>query len=255
MHWGRRPKSTPTERAGGTVIGQAHWSGEVVAPPSSRPPRYAGLDAGARGLADHGRARDADALLVWYRTMGQDRRSAVELYLARRAIAADWQCTTEQAAAIIREAMAHVATRRPRAYAAVLCMRKATFLALREQASAWLRAGIMEAVWRYELATLPEPLPPASRQTDRQETSPLARVLARCPATTGSNYHQASRTADLSDRGTDGRLQTMRALDTPGRLLQRPRMPVRAAAVQADPLGQATVRLIPPSGTAVSGRE
>lgn len=142
------------------MIRQAHWSGELTGPKGSRPPRYAGLDAGARGLADHGRARDADALLIWYHTMGQERQTAVELYLARRAIAAGWECKTEQAVSIIREAMVHVATRRPRAHARAVCMKKATFLELRAQASAWLRAGVMDAVWRYEMANLPEPPPP-----------------------------------------------------------------------------------------------
>jgi hypothetical protein len=33
-------------------------------------------------------------------------------------------------------------------------MRKANFLELRALASAWLRAGVMDAVWRYGLATL-----------------------------------------------------------------------------------------------------
>jgi hypothetical protein len=147
------------------VTRQLTWDGQDTGPRQSRPPLYAGLNAGARGLADHA-TRDADALLVWYRTMGTERSREIELYLARRAIAADWQCATEQAAAIIREAMRHVATRRPRAAANAIHIRKATFLELREQASAWLRAGVMEAVWRYGLATLDaEPLTPASRQT------------------------------------------------------------------------------------------
>lgn len=141
------------------MIRQAHWSGELTGPKGSRPPRYAGLDAGARGLADHA-TRDADALLLWYRTQGQENRTEVELYLARRAIAADWRCTTVQAAAIIRDAMAHVVSRRPRANAQMAGMRKADYLDLRGRASAWLRAGVMEAVWRYEMANLPEPPPP-----------------------------------------------------------------------------------------------
>lgn len=143
----------------GPSIAQAHWSGELVGPRQSRPPSYAGLDAGARGLADHW-TPDADALLLWYRTGGADRRLDVELYLGRRAIVTGWTCTTEQAAMIIREAMAHVATRRPRANAAGVRIRKETFLVLRQQASAWLRAGILDAVWRYEMANRPEPPPP-----------------------------------------------------------------------------------------------
>ena len=140
------------------MIRQAHWSGELTGPKGSRPPRYAGLDAGARGIAAHA-TRDADALLLWYRTQGQEHRTEVELYLARRAIAADWCCTTEQAAAIIRDAMVHVISRQPNANAQVVSMRKSDYLALRGRASAWLRAGVMEAVWRYEMANLPE-LPP-----------------------------------------------------------------------------------------------
>lgn len=138
---------------------QAHWSGEAVRPRQSRPPCYAGLDAGARGMADHW-AQDADALLTWYRTGGQDNRITVELYLARRAIAADWNCTSKQAVTVIREAMLHVATRRPRKAAQEAHMREGDFLEYRGRASAWLRAGIMEAVWRYELANLPEVPPP-----------------------------------------------------------------------------------------------
>jgi hypothetical protein len=125
-------------------------------PKQSRPPTYAGLDAFARGLADH-TTRDADALLLWYRTAGQENRRHVELYLARRVIAAEWDCTTEQAAAVIGDAITHVATRRPNGAgrtAYTVGMRKAAFLELRALASAWLRAGVMDALWRYGLATL-----------------------------------------------------------------------------------------------------
>lgn len=119
-------------------------------PFESCPPAYAGCSALGRGLADHA-TRGADHLLVWYRTLGAERGLAVQLYLARRAIAADWPIATWQAAAIIESAMRHVATRRPNADAMRTHMRKEAFLEYRAQASAWLRAGIMEAVWRYEL--------------------------------------------------------------------------------------------------------
>lgn len=152
------------------MIRQAHWTGELTGPKKSKPPRYAGLDAGARGMADHA-TREADALLLWYRTCGQDNRTEVELYLARRAIAADWHCTTPQAAEIIRDAMAHVITRRPNAGASAVTLRKADYLEMRGQASAWLRAGLLEAVYRYEMANLDaEPLPPASRQSNTQDS-------------------------------------------------------------------------------------
>jgi hypothetical protein len=138
------------------VSGPLTAAGFTHKPKESRPPTYAGLDAFARGLADHA-TRDADALLLWYRTAGQENRRHVELYLARRAIAAKWDCTTQQAAAVIADAMTHVALRRPNgagraAYS--VGMRKANFLELRALASAWLRAGVMDAVWRYGLATL-----------------------------------------------------------------------------------------------------
>lgn len=105
----------------------------------SRPPFAAGLCAGGRGLANHS-TREADALLTWYRTAGAWNGREVRLYLARRAIAATWICTTQQAAAIIESAMAHVLvpTRRPGGIRPELPpnagMRKGLFLDLRGQA-------------------------------------------------------------------------------------------------------------------------
>ena len=125
----------------------------------SKVPTLAGLDAGARGIADH-LSREGDALLVWFRTAGRMQRRDVELYLARRAIAAGWDCDSADAAAIIRDAMLHVLTRRKRCAAKQLGMRKCDFLALRSRASAWLRAGILDACWRYGIAAdLWEPPP------------------------------------------------------------------------------------------------
>lgn len=128
---------------------QAHWSGELTGPKTSKPPHFAGLNAAARGLADHA-THDGDALLLWYRTYGEIGKTDVELYLARRAIGAGWRCSTAQAVQIIDDAMAHVITRRPRAGA--VAMRKDDYLKLRGQASGWLRAGLVEAVYRYGIA-------------------------------------------------------------------------------------------------------
>lgn len=127
-------------------------------------PRFAGLCAGARGLADQS-TPEGDALLTWYRTAGAWNGREVRLYLARRVLAAKWSCTTAQAVAIIEAAMAHVlvpALRRgsnrpnmdPHAG-----MRKAVFLDLRGQAGGWLRAGILDAEYGYALATWEPPTP------------------------------------------------------------------------------------------------
>lgn len=115
------------------------------------PPSMAGLCAGARGLADHCQL-DGDALLVWYRTGGRLNATAARLHVARRAVAAGWQCTTTQAVAVIGDALTLVATRRaPSAQQSAKAsgMRKASYLELRVQASAWLRASIMQAEWRH----------------------------------------------------------------------------------------------------------
>lgn len=124
----------------------------------SRPPFAAGLCAGGRGLANHS-TREGDALLTWYRTAGAWNGREVRLYLARRAIAAMWTCTTQQAAAIIESAMAHVLVpaRRPGAIRPDMephaGVRKGVFLAMRGQAAAWLRAGILDAEYGYWIAT------------------------------------------------------------------------------------------------------
>lgn len=133
------------------VMQQEHWSGECIGPKESRPPRFAGLDAGARGLADQ-TTKDADALLVWYRTMGVEKQREVELFLARRAVAAQWECSDVQAVAVIRDAMRLVALRAAKCGSAGVGIRKSRYLDLRAMAGAWLRAGIMEAVYRYEAA-------------------------------------------------------------------------------------------------------
>lgn len=130
----------------------------------SRPPFFAGLCAGGRGLADQS-TPEGDALLTWYRTAGAWNGREVRLYLARRAIAAKWTCTTPQAAAIIESAMAHVLVpaRRPGGSRpdmdAHAGMRKSAFLDLRGQAAAWLRAGILDAEYGYWAATREPPTP------------------------------------------------------------------------------------------------
>ncbi|GAB3345854.1 hypothetical protein GCM10027359_29630 [Marilutibacter aestuarii] len=96
--------------------------------------------------------RDADDLLVWYRSHGRERRLAVQLYLARRAIASDWKCSARQAVVVIESAMEHVRSRSASARlgAQDAGMRKGHFLDYRARAGAWLRAGILDAIWRYE---------------------------------------------------------------------------------------------------------
>ncbi|MGV8959356.1 MAG: hypothetical protein ACOH1V_03095 [Stenotrophomonas sp.] len=121
---------------------------------TGKPPYFAGMCAGARGIARHTQP-DADALLVWYRTAGRTGANAVRLHLARRAIAADWQCFPHQAVVVIEDAMVLVLRRHAPAAsvsAQSVAMRKAEFLVLRCQASTWLRASIMEAEWRYGCA-------------------------------------------------------------------------------------------------------
>ena len=126
----------------------------------SRPPVYAGLDAAARGFAEF-ITRDADALLVWYRTGGRERRREAQLYIARRAIAARWDCTAEQAFIVIEDALTHVASSRHAPSHRAACMRKKHYFRLRALASAWLRAGILDALYRYHSAIeSPEPAKP-----------------------------------------------------------------------------------------------
>lgn len=131
-------------------------NGEGLPPKESRPPVLAGLNAAARGFADY-TTHDADSLLVWFRTGGRMQRRPVELFLARRAMVSQWPCTTPQAVAVIHDAMAHVLIppgRRaaPRDGARRASMRKCDFYWLRSLASAWLRAGILDAAYRYEIA-------------------------------------------------------------------------------------------------------
>jgi len=119
--------------------------------PASWPPVTSTLCAATRGYARHG-TPEGDALLVWYRSHGRDRVRDVELYLARRALAACWPVTTHQARLLIHWAMAHVRAGRCRTPQVATGLRDATAQALRGDAAAWLRAGIVEACWRYGLA-------------------------------------------------------------------------------------------------------
>jgi hypothetical protein len=139
-------------------------------------------------MAKHG-VRDGDRLLMWYRSHGRDNVRDVQLYLARLAMAAHWDCGSANAAIIIGDAMRQVSGGRRRCQPSPLCMRTEDAQELRARAAAWLRAGIMEAVWRYGLAEAePESEIPADRQNDCQDmTAPRAYILARCPAITGSN--------------------------------------------------------------------
>lgn len=119
--------------------------------PDSRPPLNNTLCAGARGFAQHG-TPEGDSLLVWYRSHGRERVRAVELHLARRALLSCWPVSSEHAILLIRWAMAHVMAGRCRTPPVPVCLRDETAQALRGDAAAWLRAGIMEAQWRYGLA-------------------------------------------------------------------------------------------------------
>lgn len=114
----------------------------------SRPPLANSLCAGARAFARHD-TPEGDSLLVWYRSHGRERVRDVELYLARRALVACWPVSAEQALAVIRWAMAHVRAGACRTRPQPVRLRKTNAFELRAQAAAWLRAGIMEAQWRY----------------------------------------------------------------------------------------------------------
>lgn len=119
--------------------------------PCSHPPVTFTACAAARGFARHG-TPEGDALLIWYRSHGTERIREVEMYLARRVISAGWDFPAEEAARIIRAAMVHVRAGRTSALRTPRGIRKARYQEHRAQASAWLRAGIMEANWRYGLA-------------------------------------------------------------------------------------------------------
>jgi hypothetical protein len=130
-------------------------------------------------MAKHG-TPEGDALLMWYRTHGRDNLQAVQLYLARRAIAAGWTCSNADAVTVIGDAMKHVVAGRRRCRPSQLCMREEDAQELRASASAWLRAGIMEAVWRYGLADAePESEIPADRQNTNQDLTAPRRIHPR----------------------------------------------------------------------------
>lgn len=129
----------------------------------SKPPRHVGLDAGARGMAKH-LTPESDSLLVWYRSHGESQKKAVGLYLARRIVAAGWTCSTQDALILIDCAMTRVAAGRTRKRYLLPAMRRDDAQELMALATAWLRAGIMDAEWRYGLANA-ELETPASRQT------------------------------------------------------------------------------------------
>ncbi len=122
------------------------------APPAqSRPPIHCTTCAATRAFARHPDPA-ADALLLWYRSHGRERVRDAEAYLARRAWLAAWSCDGPQAVAIIRWAMAHVRAGRTRTAPVPMGLRDRQAQALRAQASAWLRAGVMEAEYRYGMA-------------------------------------------------------------------------------------------------------
>lgn len=125
-------------------------------------------------------ARDGDLLLMWYRSHGRDNVRDVQLYLARLVMAAGWDCGADNAVTIIGDAMRHVSGGRRRCQPSPLCMRTEDAQELRARASAWLRAGIMEAVWRYGLAEAePESETPTDRQNDTQDMTAPRRIHPR----------------------------------------------------------------------------
>ena len=124
---------------------------EAASRADSTPPAYNTLCAGTRGFAKHG-TPEGDWLLTWFRSHGREQVRAVELYLARRAIVACWPVDAERALLLIRWAMAHVVAGRCRTCPVPVALRDATAQALRGDAASWLRAGLMEAQWRYGLA-------------------------------------------------------------------------------------------------------
>ena len=120
-------------------------------PPQSKPPIHCTTCAATRAFARH-EDPAGDALLLWYRSHGRERIRDVEAYLARRALLADWPCDAAQAVDIIRWAMAHVRAGRTRTAPVPVALRDDQAQGLRSLASAWLRAGIMEAEYRYGMA-------------------------------------------------------------------------------------------------------
>jgi hypothetical protein len=124
---------------------------EAASPVDSRPPAYNTLCAGTRGFAKHG-TPEGDWLLTWFRSHGREQVRAVELYLARRALVACWPVDSERALLLIRWAMAHVLSGRCRTCPVPVALRDETAQTLRGDAASWLRAGLMEAQWRYGLA-------------------------------------------------------------------------------------------------------
>ena len=146
------------------AAGPRKAGGEVTRLKTWRPPSDNGLCAIGRGLADHGPG--GDDLLVWYRSHGRERRREVSLWLAYRFIAKGWDCRADDAARIIGGAMDRVRAGRrrlqqPRPFDIGQTRHEQMLSAL----SAWLRAGLMDAEYRYWQTQAPAVEIPAARHT------------------------------------------------------------------------------------------
>jgi hypothetical protein len=112
------------------------------------PPRDIGLCPIACGYAKFNPG--GYDLLVWHRSHGREHKMQVAKWIAYRAIAAGWKCMRMEALWIIECAMAKVRAGRTRVKISRLAhIPEKQFDRMLCQASSWLRAGVMEAEYRY----------------------------------------------------------------------------------------------------------
>lgn len=89
-------------------------------------------------------------LLVWHRSHGKERKAEVARWMAYRIIAAGWDCLRMEALWVIHCAMERVrAGRRRMKHARPRLMPEKQFDRMLAEASAWLRAGVADAEYRY----------------------------------------------------------------------------------------------------------
>ena len=114
-------------------------------------PKFVGLCPLTRSIADQ--SPGGDAMLVWYRSHGTERKREVWTWLVRHAIVCQWDCSPVQTAVIALWAMERVTAGRrrirpippPR-------MGETKFEQMLAVASAWLRMRVVEAEYRYRKA-------------------------------------------------------------------------------------------------------